>query len=135
DRPSNQPLLDWLAVRFVADGWSVKKLHRLIMLSSAYQMSTAYDPKAALADPENRLCWRRNRRRLEAEALRDALLAVSGRLDRAMGGSLLQGANRAYVPGYPNGTYDRYDFGRRSVYLPVIRSDVYPLFQAFDFAD
>jgi hypothetical protein len=135
DRPVHQPLLDWLAVRFVEGGWSVKAMHRLLMLSSTYQMSTAYDEQAASADPDNRLHWRMNRRRLEAEAVRDALLAVSGRLDRTMGGSLFQGGNRAYVPGYPNSSYDKYDFNRRSVYLPVIRSDLYPVFQAFDFAD
>jgi hypothetical protein len=133
--PDNQLLLDWLAVRFVEDGWSIKGLHRLIMLSNTYQMSTAYDEKASLADPENRLCWRMNRRRLEAEAIRDALLAASGRLNRTMGGSLLQGSNRAYVLGYPNSSYNGYDSDRRSVYLPVIRSDVYQVFQAFDFAD
>jgi mono/diheme cytochrome c family protein len=135
DRPVNQPLLDWLAVRFVEGGWSLKRLHREIMLSCTYQMSSTYDDKAAVADPENRLHWHWRRRRLEAEALRDAILAVSGSLDLKMGGSLFQGANRAYVPGYPNSTYDRYDFNRRSIYLPVIRSDLYSVFQAFDFAD
>jgi hypothetical protein len=135
DRPAHPELLDWLAVCLVADGWSVKALHRLVMLSSTYQMSTAYDERAALLDPENRLHWRRDRRRLEAEALRDAILAVSGRLDRAMGGTLYPGENRKYVIGYPNTTYDKYDFERRSVYLPVIRSDVYSVLQAFDFPD
>jgi mono/diheme cytochrome c family protein len=135
ERPDNPQLLDWLAVRFVESGWSIKALHRLILLSSTYQMSTAFDTRAARLDPENRLHWRHDRRRLEAEALRDALLTVGGGLDRTMGGSLFQGANRAYVPGYPNSNYDRYDFKRRSIYLPVIRSDVYAVFQAFDFAD
>jgi hypothetical protein len=135
DRPVHQPLLDWLAVRLVQSGWSLKAVHRLILLSSTYQMSTAFDEQAARVDPENRLHWRMNRRRLEAEALRDALLILGGQLDRTMGGSLFQGGNRQYVPGYPNTTYDRYDFPRRSIYLPVIRSDLYPVFQAFDFAD
>ncbi len=135
DRPVHRPLLDWLAVRFVEGGWSVKAMHRLLMLSSTYQMGTAYDERAALADPDNRLHWRRERRRLQAEEVRDALLVVSGQLDGAMGGSLMEGANRAYVPGYPNTAYDRYDSRRRSVYLPVIRSDLYRVFQAFDFAD
>src|SRR5581483_1754956 len=102
---------------------------------STYQMSTAYDERTALADPENRLHARHNRHRLEAEALRDSILAVSGRLDLTMGGTLYPGANRAYVIGYPNTTYDKYDFERRSVYLPVMRSDIYAVFQAFDFAD
>ncbi len=135
DRPVNQPLLDWLAVRFVESGWSLKAMHRLILLSSTYQMSGAHDERAALVDPENRLHWRWQRRRLDAEEVRDALLAVSGQLDSAMGGSLMQGGNRAYVPGYPNSSYDNYDSRRRSVYLPVIRSDLYRVFQAFDFAD
>jgi hypothetical protein len=135
DRPSHPELLDWLAVRFVESGWSVKAMHRLIMLSSTYQMSTVYNEKAALTDPENRLHWRHMRRRLEAEALRDGLLAVSGRLDRKMGGNLYPGGNRGYVIGYPNTTYSGYDFNRRSVYLPVMRSDVYAVLQAFDFPD
>src|SRR5207245_4048210 len=135
DRPSNQALLDWLAVNLVEKGWSLKAMHRLIMLSSTYQMSTAHSEKAAAVDPENRLHWRMNRRRLEAEALRDSLLFISGQLDQTMRGSLYQGANRAYVPGYPNTTYDKFDFNRRSVYLPVIRSDLYAVFQAFDFPD
>src|SRR5262249_48079111 len=94
DRPVNQPLLDWLAVQFVKRGWSIKAMHRLLMLSSTYQMSTAYDERAATFDPENRLHWRMNRRRLDAEEIRDAILAVSGSLDATMGGSLFQGANR-----------------------------------------
>jgi hypothetical protein len=133
ERPANQPLLDWLAVRFVRDGWSVKRLHRLILLSGAYQMSTAYDARAAQADADNRLHWRMNRRRMEAEQLRDSLLAVSGRLDRTTGGSLLTVPDHHYVS--VSARYDRYDSPRRSLYLPVIRSDVYSVFQAFDFAD
>jgi hypothetical protein len=135
DKPSHPELLDWLALRFVADGWSLKSLHRRIMLSGAYQMGGNWNVTAAEADPDNRLHWRFNRQRLDAETLRDSLLAVSGSLDRAMGGTLMQGGNRGYVPGYPNGVYEKYDFPRRSVYLPVIRSMLYDVFQAFDFAD
>jgi hypothetical protein len=135
DRPANPQLLDWLAARFVENGWSMKSLHRLIMLSATYQMSTAYNESAAAIDPENRLHWRMNRRRLEAEAIRDAILAASGQLDPTLGGSLLDTANRAYVKGYPNSVYDKYDFNRRSIYLPVLRSMLYDVFQAFDFAD
>src|SRR5262249_11395933 len=135
DRPVHQPLLDWVALRFIASGWSIKAMHRLIMLSSTYQMSSIHNEKAALADPDNRLHWRWQRRRLDAEEVRDALLVVSGQLDLAMGGTLMQGSNRGYVPGYPNSSYDHYDSRRRSVYLPVIRSDLYRVFQAFDFAD
>jgi Protein of unknown function (DUF1549)/Protein of unknown function (DUF1553) len=135
DRPSHLELLDWLALRCVDDGWSLKSLHRRIMLSATYQMGSVGNEIAAQADPDNRLHWRFNRQRLDAETLRDSLLAVSGSLDRTMGGSLLQGNNRGYVPGYPNGVYDKYGFARRSVYLPVIRSMLYDVFQAFDFAD
>jgi hypothetical protein len=135
ERPTHPQLLDWLAVRFVKSGWSIKAMHRLILLSSAYQMSVAPDDAAARIDPDNRLLWRMNRRRLEAEAIRDSLLVVSGTLDPAMGGSLLEGENRGYVPGYPNANYEKYDFPRRSVYLPVLRSMLYDVFQAFDFAD
>jgi hypothetical protein len=135
ERPVNQPLLDWLAVRFVESGWSIKAMHRLIMLSSTYQMSTTFDERAAQTDPENRLHWRMNRRRLEAEALRDALLALGGHLDPGMGGSLLNGKNREYVTSTANRNYDQYDSRRRSLYLPVIRSALYDVFQAFDFPD
>ncbi len=135
DQPVHVELLDWLAQRFIASGWSIKAMHRVIMLSSTYQMSTRYDAHAALADPENRLHWRMDRRRLEAEAIRDALLAVSGELEGSTGGTLLKTGNHAYV----NNTGPRgnvlYDVNRRSIYLPVIRSGLYDVFQAFDFAD
>lgn len=105
------------------------------MLSSAYQMQTTFNEAAFLADPDNRLWWRRNRRRLEVEALRDSLLAVSGRLENVMGGSLLPSPNRAYVTGTANNYPKIYDTNRRSVYLPVIRSALYELYQVFDFAE
>jgi hypothetical protein len=105
------------------------------MLSSAYQMSTRYDPACALADPENRSLWRMSRRRLEAEPMRDAILAVSGELDLTMGGTLLPTKNHAYVNDTGARGSTRYDSTRRSVYLPVIRSGLYNVFQAFDFAD
>jgi hypothetical protein len=135
DTPTHPDLLDWLAGRLIEDGWSIKALHRRLLLSAAYQRSAAFDPVAAERDPDNRLHWRWQRRRLHAEELRDSLLAVAGSLDRTMGGTLFQGNNRGYVPGYPNGVYDRYDFPRRSVYLPVVRSMLYDVFQWFDFPD
>ena len=144
ERPTHPELLDWLARRFVEQGWSIKSLHRLIMLSSTYQQSSAMEisdlgngisdvanpkseipnPKSPwLVDPENRLLWRANRRRLEAEALRDSLLATCGELDTASTGSLLPTLNRQYVTGtgsnLPAGLYDS---RRASVYLPVVRS-------------
>ncbi|MBM3459812.1 MAG: DUF1549 domain-containing protein, partial [Armatimonadetes bacterium] len=85
--PSHPELLDWLATRFAESGWSLKALHRLLLNTSAYQMAGTPNPAAQVADPGNRLLWRTPRRRLEAEELRDALLAVSGRLDRTRGGA------------------------------------------------
>jgi cytochrome c553 len=135
DRPSHPELLDWLAKRFVEKGWSMKAMHRMILLSSAYQMSTANDPKAALADPENRLLWHFNRRRLEVEAIRDSIFAVAGTLDRTMGGSLLKTPNFGYVTNDQSGNGAQYDSPRRAIYLPVIRNAVYDVFQVFDFVE
>ncbi|HEU4753677.1 MAG TPA: DUF1553 domain-containing protein, partial [Armatimonadota bacterium] len=135
DRPTHPELLDWLAKRFVENGWSIKQMHRLILLSSTYQMSTAYNAKAALADPENRLCWRFNRQRLEVEAIRDSILAVSGKLDRTMGGSLLTTGNFDYVTNDQSANAAQYDAARRAIYLPVIRNAVYDVFQVFDFVE
>ncbi|MDB5384668.1 MAG: hypothetical protein JWM11_314, partial [Planctomycetaceae bacterium] len=135
ERPTHPLLLDWLSKRFVEQGWSLKKLHRQLILSSTYQQSTHYDAAAALRDPENRLWWRMNRRRMEVEVLRDSLLLVSGGLDDAMGGTHLTTANRAYVTSTANVNPVVYQTNRRSIYLPVIRSALFELFQAFDFAD
>jgi mono/diheme cytochrome c family protein/cytochrome c553 len=86
DRPSHPELLDYMAAEFMKNGWSLKKLHRTIMLSAAYRSSAQPDEKDLAADPENRLIWRYNRQRLDAEALRDDLLFVSGKLDVKEGG-------------------------------------------------
>ncbi|MFM7058707.1 MAG: DUF1553 domain-containing protein [Planctomycetota bacterium] len=85
-QPSHPELLDWLALKFRESGYRVKTLHRLILTSAAWRQSSAWRPAAAQVDSENRLLWRRTPQRLEAEALRDALLAVTGRLDRTVGG-------------------------------------------------
>jgi hypothetical protein len=135
DRPDHPELLDWLAARFIDNGWSIKAMHRLIMLSSIYQTSTRPNPEAALVDPDNRLLWHFARQRLEAEAIRDAILAVSGEFDPTMGGTLLPTKNHAYVNNTGSGGDLNYNVNRRSVYLPVIRSGLYDVFQAFDFAD
>lgn len=135
ERPVNQALLDWLATTFVEDGWSLKKLHRRIMLSRSYQMSSRYDARSAKIDPENRLHWRNNRLRLEAEAVRDSILAVSGQLDRTLGGTLLTFRDREYVTSTANADPVNYRSSRRSVYLPVIRSALYDVYTAFDFGD
>jgi hypothetical protein len=87
ERPTHPELLDWLAARFVESGWSVKAMHRLIMLSSAYEQSSQVDSLVHERDPENRLFGRMIRRRLDAEAIRDSLIAVAGRLDATMGGA------------------------------------------------
>lgn len=134
-RPSNPLLLDWLAQRFVESGWSIKSMHRIIMLSSMYQMSSTYSPKAVEADPENLLHWRFSPRRLEAEAIRDALLTVSGTLDPTMGGSLLNVANRGYFFDHTSKDATNYDVGRRSVYLPIVRNHLYDAFDLFDYSE
>ena len=134
--PSHPELLDWLATSLVADGWSLKRLHKRIMLSQVYQMSTAWNEQAARVDPENRLLWRMPRRRMEAEVLRDALLATSGQLDTSMGGTLI--ATTPFENLTATGTALKpqlYESSRRSVYLPVLRSAVYDFFQAYDFPD
>ncbi len=86
DAPSHPELLDWLAARFVADGWALKKLHRLVLLSAAFQQASTASPEALARDPDNRWFGRMNARRLPAEAIRDAMLVAAGRLDRRLGG-------------------------------------------------
>jgi hypothetical protein len=135
EKPSNQPLLDWLALRFVENGWSVKAMHRLLMLSNAYQMSSEYNAKAAEADPENVLLWRMPRRRLEVEAIRDGIMSVSGGLTSTTGGSLLPYKDREYVANTARGGRIEYDRPIRAVYIPVVRSSMYDVFQAFDLPD
>jgi hypothetical protein len=135
ERPDNQPLLDWLAHRFMAARWSIKAMHRLILLSATYQMSSTYDAHAAEVDPENKLHWRADVRRLEAEAIRDSLLFVSGTLDPTMGGSLLHVKNRGYFFDHTSKDTTSYDSRRRSLYLPVVRNNLYDVFQLFDFTD
>ena len=133
EKPSHPELLDWLATDFVSHGWSMKHLHRQIMLSSTYQMSVTVNEKYTRIDPENRLHWRMNRQRLEAEVLRDGVLSVSGEIDLTMGGSILTTKNRDYINN--DAIRPLYDIKRRSIYLPVMRNNVYDVFQAFDFPD
>ncbi|HRX79338.1 MAG TPA: DUF1549 domain-containing protein [Pirellulaceae bacterium] len=135
DRPVNQPLLDYLAVRLMENGWSLKELHREIVLSSTYQMSAANDDVAVAIDPENHLQWRANMRRIEAEAIRDSLLAVSGLLDTEMGGSMLHVGNREFVFNHTSKDETTYDTTRRSIYLPVIRNHLFDVFSLFDYSD
>ncbi|MBM3798380.1 MAG: DUF1553 domain-containing protein, partial [Acidobacteria bacterium] len=116
-------------------GWSMKQMHRTMMLTSTYQMSSAYNPAGAEADPENTLLWRMPRRRLEVEAIRDAIMAASGGLDLAMGGSILNYKDRQYVSNTEKRGGADYDLPRRAVYIPIVRSSMYELFQAFDLPD
>jgi hypothetical protein len=128
--PSHPELLDWLADELVKRGWSLKTLHRLIMLSSAYQQEAgvresngadgADRTNGSPVDPDNRLLWRMNRRRLDFEAMRDALLAVAGGLDAKLGGPPVEMFGDGLVP-------------RRTVYGFVDRMDVPGLLTTFDF--
>ena len=133
--PTHPKLLDWLTVRFIEKGWSIKELHRMILSSSTWQQQSLVTSQMKQNDPENRLYARMNRLRLDAESVRDSLLVVSGTLDRTMKGSLLPTKNRAYVTSTANVNPDIYQSKRRSVYLPVVRSALFDLFQTFDFAD
>ena len=105
------------------------------MNSSTYKMSSHYDAEASRQDPENKLLWRFPVRRLEAESIRDSVLAVSGMLDREMGGSMLHVKNREFLFDHTSKDNTDYSSLRRSVYLPVIRNNLYDFFQLFDFND
>jgi hypothetical protein len=135
DVPVHQDLLDWLAKELVQSGWSQKQLWRTILLSRTWQSTSQHQEAAAALDPDNRYLWRQQRRRLDAEAVRDALLATSGQLDPTLGGSLLASKDRDYVTNDQSGQQATYDSRRRSLYLPVIRNAMYDLFTAFDYVD
>jgi len=138
ERPTHPELLDYLALRFIENGWSIKKLHKLILLSATYQQaSTEYSVLSTQysVDPENKLLWKMNRVRLEAEPIRDSLLAVAGNLDYRTGGTMLNNGNFSYVNNENSTNTARYDNHRRSVYLPVVRNTVFDFFQVFDFAE
>ncbi len=141
ERPTHPELLDWLAVEFVNRGWSLKETHRLMMTSEAYQMSSAYeDAEDAERDPENRFLWKYRTQRLEAEIVRDSILAVSGGIDLTVGGPPLF----PYVPeeilasqahGVWRNKPDGPDVWRRSVYVYRRRSLGFPFFGTFDLPD
>lgn len=137
DRPTHPELLDWLARRFMESGWSVKQLHRQILLSSVYQMSSTGSDESATAelDPENHLLSKFRLQRLEAEQIRDSILAVSGRLDSSIGGKTVPLRNRQFVFNHTSQDHTKYDSIRRSLYLPIIRNNLYTLFEQFDFPD
>lgn len=151
ERPSHPELLDWLAARFVREGWSVKAMHRLIMNSAVYQQSSnpanrsrlnsdseigrSQPGSAATIDPENRLLSHFSVRRLEAEEIRDSLLAVAGLLDRTMGGKTLPLKNRELVFNHTSKDATTYESRRRALYLPIIRNHLYDLLEQFDYPD
>jgi mono/diheme cytochrome c family protein len=145
ERPTHPELLDWLADEFTAGGWRLKRLHRLILTSAAYRQSSRRDPAGQKIDPDNRLLGRAPVRRLEAEAIRDAVLAVSGRLNaRPLGppvpvrpdevGQIVLGVDNRDAAGYPQGKPVSLgaEAFRRSVYVQVRRSRVLSVLEAFD---
>ncbi len=135
--PSHPELLDWLAVRFRQSGWSVKALHRLIVNSAVYRQSGNYDARAAALDADNRLLWRYAPRRLEAEAVRDAMLAVSGELNRETGGPSFKPFEALPFPANAYAMTDKTgpEFNRRTVYRMNVNSGKDPLLDAFDCPD
>jgi hypothetical protein len=137
DRPTHPELLDWLASQFVKDGWSMKKLHKLIMLSAAYQQASTVSSEAEAIDPDNKYLSHFPRQRLEGEVIRDASLRVAGMLNPAMGGP-------SVFPELPPGMETRggwktnakpEDRNRRSIYIFVRRNMRYPMFETFDMPD
>jgi mono/diheme cytochrome c family protein len=132
--PSHPRLLDWLAAAYVASGWRLKPIHRLIVTSAAYRQSSRLDPASQEIDRDNRLLGRMNPRRLEAESIRDAILAASGRLDTRMGGPgyNIWEKNTNYVAVYKPRPAPGADTFRRMVYQFKPRSQADPTFGAFD---
>lgn len=141
DRPSHEELLDWLAVWFMDNGWSLKKLHGLILSSSTYRMSSAGETRYQAEDPENRLLWRMPYRRLEAEAILDSALAVSGRLNRTLYGEFVYPqVPKAALEGSsdPDKIWEPFDeekASRRAIYYIVKRSLMVPLLEVLDVCD
>ncbi len=140
-RPSHPELLDWLARTFVEDGWSIKDLHRLIMKSSVYQQASTASISASdkvdprLVDPENRLLWRANIQRLEAEEIRDAMLSASGWLSLQIGGKTVPLRDREFVFNHTSKDHTTYESSRRALYLPIIRNNIYNMLEQFDYPD
>ncbi len=141
ERPTHPELLDWLATEFIAKGWSVKAMHRLIMNSKAYQQSSEDIEANVKVDPDNRMLWRMPRRRVEAEAIRDSIMAVAGTLNAKQGGpavfpyidpALFQSSSKRTWPGRPDTDRDTW---RRSVYVFSKRSIPLPMLDIFDKPD
>ncbi len=141
ERPTHPVLLDWLATELVNREWSLKQMHKVIMLSQAYQMSSRGQEAGLSKDPDNKLFWRFNMRRLTAEELRDSVLATTGRLNRKMGGPSIyiklapEVLATSSTKGGKWGNSPPEEQTRRSVYIKVKRSLVPPILQDFDLAD
>ncbi len=137
ERPSHPELLDWLAAKFIESGWSVKSLHKLILLSATYRQASTFNASAAAIDADNRLLWRFAPRRLEAEAVRDAMLVAGGQLNPALGGPSF----RPFTTTDFNATFytpidrDEPEFNRRTVYRINVNSGKDPLLDSFDCPD
>lgn len=139
--PSHPELLDWLAVQFRDSGGSLKQLHKLFVCSSVYRQSTRHDASASMKDADNRLLWRMNRRRLEAESVRDALLVATSKLDATMYGPPVK--HFEMKPGIhvtPLADYDKFDVDsiearRRSIYRYIFRTRPDPMLEALDCPD
>lgn len=140
DRPTHPELLDWLTRNFIESGWSTKDLHRLIMRSSCYQSASVHsDPamqkRMADVDADNKWLSTFRMQRLDAEQIRDSILFVSGRLDMSIGGKSVPLRNRQFVFDHTSIDHTKYESLRRAIYLPIIRNNLYTLFEQFDFPD
>ena len=131
-RPTHPELLDWLAFKFVKNNWSIKQMHRIIMNSASYHMSSKFQESYYAIDPDNKLWWRFNRRRLQAEEVRDSLLITGNSIELGMQSQLMQYNPRQYVS---QNEHPYFSGSTRTVYLPVIRSGTFDVLQAFDFGD
>jgi hypothetical protein len=135
EKPTHPELLDYLTARFIEDGWDVKKLHRRIMLTAAYQMASDITKEASEQDPGNRLLSHFSRRRLDVEEIRDSMLALDGSLDLTMGGTLQYGSGTDGENSAGRLSIDPATSKRRTVYLPLRRSNLPSLLNLFDFGD
>ncbi|MDX2150245.1 MAG: PSD1 and planctomycete cytochrome C domain-containing protein [Bryobacteraceae bacterium] len=135
EAPSHPELLDWLAARFAESNYSVKAMHKLMLTSRAYRLASAHIAANAEKDPNNTYLWRANRRRLQAEEIRDAMLAVSGQLDPTPGGAHPFPKLHEWTYTQHRQFFARYDHNQRSVYLMQQRLRKHPLLELFDAAD
>lgn len=134
--PTHPELLDRLAADFMQNNWSTKQMVRQIVLSRTYQMSSRHDESSWNTDPENRLLWRAHRRRIPAESIRDSILSIGGNLDLSPDGSPVEGLGTLVTQNVANEKQlERKESLHRSVYLPIIRSQLPPILAVFDFAD